>query len=175
MSVVTSAVPRWSQRRVPNVNAQRPQPLLDLLGVEPEEAPDLQEREPPLEHQPPNVPDGDVEPIRHRLDVQQRVLHTLPTEGSQPQSATRFRAESTSAVVGRGSRQETATLTTTWRRSSDEVLTAITRISPAMCMDFVARRPSFCSLGCARRSVVRARGSRCRPSAQMPPVPRLAT
>jgi hypothetical protein len=40
-----------------------------------------------------------VEPIGHVLNGEQRVLHTLPTEGSRPKSATRFRAESISAVV----------------------------------------------------------------------------
>jgi hypothetical protein len=89
MSVVTSAVPRWSQRRVPNVNAQRRQPALDLLGLESQEAPDLQERDPPLEHQPPNMALGDVKTVSHLVDVQQRTLHTLPTEGLPPQSATR--------------------------------------------------------------------------------------
>lgn len=101
MSVVTSAVPRWSQRLAPDVNAQRGQPLVNLLGVEPEEAADLQEGDPPLEHQPPDVADGDVEPIRHLLNVQQRVLHTLPTEGLTAQSATRFSRVSISAVVAK--------------------------------------------------------------------------
>ena len=84
MSVVTSAVPRWSQRRVPNVNAQRRQPALDILRIEPKEAPDLQERDPPLEHQPPNMALGDVKTVSHPVDVEQRTLHTLSTEGSRP-------------------------------------------------------------------------------------------
>jgi len=101
MSVVTSAVPRWSQRMVPNVNAHRRQPVVDLLRVEPEKAPDLQERDPPLEHQPPHVADRTVQPIGHRLNVQQRLLHTLPTEDFEPRARRDLR-RSRSAPLSQG-------------------------------------------------------------------------
>ncbi|HKY74677.1 MAG TPA: hypothetical protein VJS45_00945 [Acidimicrobiia bacterium] len=47
------------------------QPLLDLDGIEPEQVPPLEERDPPLEYEPADVAFIDVELLRHLLEGEQ--------------------------------------------------------------------------------------------------------